>query len=431
MEFRSFLKSPPERERMKNRSPLVIVFFTVFLDLLGFGILIPLLPYVSREFQATEIQAGLLMAAYSVMQFLFAPFWGRLSDRVGRKPIILLSLAGSTAGYILFAFAQSLALLFVSRIVSGIAAANISTAQAIVADCLPPEKRTHGMGMVGAAIGLGFVLGPALAGILVSDHHYMLPFVVAAALSGFDLALAWLLLPETVNLRDDQHLEERRFSLDRLVGSLEAPHVPRLLGASLLYFTAFSVMESTIAFYGSDLFGMTAKQNGYILFGVGIILVIIQGRIVGRAALRFGDHNLMLFGAGGVLAGLLMMSAAPVFWFFIVSAMVMAAASGLVIPSLTSLISQLSTPEVQGGILGMNQSMASLGRILGPLAGTAIYQWAGPRYPFFSSAVMVLAMLMILVPLRSAPGIETESGPRFTRPGRTYTKEEDLAENQK
>lgn len=431
MEFHSFFKSLPERVRMKNRSPLVIVFFTVFLDLLGFGILIPLLPYVSREFHATEIQAGLLMATYSVMQFLFAPLWGRLSDRVGRKPIILLSLAGSTVGYMIFAFAQSLELLFISRVVSGIAAANISTAQAIVADCLPPEKRTHGMGMVGAAIGLGFVLGPALAGILVSDHHYMLPFVVAAALSGLDLALAWLLLPETANLRDDQHLEERRFSWDRLVESLEVPHIPRLLGASLLYFTAFSVMESTIAFYGSDLFAMTARQNGYILFGVGIILVIIQGRVVGQAALRFGDHNLILFGAGGVMAGLLMMTAAPVFWFFVVSALVMAAASGLVIPSLTSLISQLSTPEVQGGILGMNQSMASLGRILGPLMGTSIYQWAGPRYPFFSSAMLILAVFVILMPLKSAPGIEYASEPMATGPGRSYTREEELAKSKK
>ncbi|HOL96527.1 MAG TPA: MFS transporter [bacterium] len=416
---------------MKNRSILVIVFFTVFLDLLGFGILIPLLPYVTREFHATEIQAGLLMATYSIMQFLFAPLWGRLSDRVGRKPIILLSLAGSAMGYLIFAFAQSLTHLFVSRIVSGIAAANISTAQAIVADCLPPEKRTHGMGMVGAAIGLGFVLGPALAGILVSDHQYMLPFVVAAALSGIDLVMAWFLLPETVNLRDDQHLEERRFSLNRLIESLEVPHIPRLLGASLLYFTAFSLMESTIAFYGSDLFAMTAKQNGYILFGVGIVLVIVQGKVVGKAAMRYGDHNLILSGAAGVMAGLLLMTVAPAFWFFAASALIMAAASGLVIPSLTSLISQLSTPEVQGGILGMNQSMASLGRILGPLAGTTIYQWAGPRYPFFSSVILVLAVLVILRPLRSAPAFEREPESWLSPPAKALPPEEEWVKEKK
>ncbi|MBN2326638.1 MAG: MFS transporter [Candidatus Omnitrophica bacterium] len=386
---------------MKQLSPLMIVFFTVFLDLLGFGILIPLLPYVGKTYLASDIQIGLLMASYSIAQFLFAPMWGRLSDWIGRRPVMLISLIGSTCGYALFAMADSLAMLFASRILAGCAAANISTAQAIVADCLPPEKRTKGMGMVGAAIGLGFVLGPALAGLLVgSESNYTLPFTAAAILSGIDLVLAYFLLPETFRLRRDQHLEERRFSLRRLQEALKVRYIPRLLFTSLLYYAAFAAMESIFALYGFKMFGMSERQNSAILFMVGVIMVLIQGGAIRYASKRFGDQNLLAFGVCGVMAGLAFMGLSNSITALTLSAIVMAASSGFAAPALISLASQLSADEVQGGILGLNQSMASLGRILGPILGTMLFQFITPRAPFFFCAWLVLGAFFIILPLR-------------------------------
>ena len=364
--------------------------------------MIPLLTYVGKAYNASSIEIGLLMASYSAAQFVFAPMWGRFSDWVGRRPIMLISLIGSTTGYLMFAFAHSLTWLFIARIVAGCAAANISTAQAIVADCMPPEQRTKGMGMVGAAIGLGFVLGPALAGVLVTENSYTLPFIVAAVLSGLDFVLAFFLLPETLHYRRDQHLEERRFSIRRLYEALHVQYIPRLLSISLIYYIAFAAMESTFALYGMTLFGMTAKQNSAILFLVGILMVLVQGGAIRHASKRFGDRNLLVFGVCGVMIGLAFMGLSSTISLLTLSVSVMAIASGFVAPAITSLISQLSSDEVQGGILGLNQSMASLGRIFGPIVGTILFQFASPRAPFIACAVLVFTALLIVLPLKSS-----------------------------
>jgi DHA1 family tetracycline resistance protein-like MFS transporter len=386
---------------MNKHSTILIVFFTVFLDLLGFGILIPLLPYIPEQYGATKVETGILMASYSIAQFIFAPFLGRLSDRIGRRPIMVLSLIGSVVGYVIFAFANSLTGLFIARIIAGCAAANISTAHAIIADSFPKEERTKGMGMVGAAIGLGFVLGPAMAGFLVGENHnYTLTFLTAAALSGFDLILVFFLLPETLNLRADNHIEDRRLSFDKLKSALQVMYIPQLLLISLLYYIAFSAMESTFAFFGMDQFDLDERHNSYILFGVGIVLVIVQAGIVRVASKRFGDRNLLLFGISGVLLGLVLMASSTSLGWWIFFTMVMAAASGFVIPSLTSIISQVSSQEVQGGILGLNQSMASMGRIVGPLLGPMIFEYVGPRTPFLVCAGLVLAALLFVIPMK-------------------------------
>ncbi len=385
---------------MKNkRSPLFIVFFTVFLDLLGFGILIPLLPFVVLHFEATAVEGAFLMALYSICQFIFAPLWGRLSDRIGRRPIILISLVGSTLGYVLFGLANSLFLLFVSRIVSGIAAANISTAQAIVGDCLPPEKRTKGMGIVGAAIGLGFTIGPGLAGIVGLEHGYGLPFFIAAALSATDLVLAWFLLPETYHLRQEKQVSRRRFSFDLLRQAVKVPYIPRLLFVSLCYYTAFSAMEITFGFYIEEVFSLTERHNGYIMFMIGIIIVIVQGGLVGRMARILGDRQVLMLGVVGVLTGLIFIGSVNTVPLLVLSVMLMAFASGFYLPTMTSLISQLSAQEVQGGILGLNQSMASLGRIGGPLLGAYFYETWMPRAPFWVGGILVTLALLTVIPL--------------------------------
>ncbi len=385
---------------MKKNPQLYIVYFTVFLDLLGFGILIPLLPYVAESYNVSKIEIGFLMASYSLAQFIFSPIWGRLSDRIGRRPIILISLIGSSTGYLLFALADSMTMLFVARIIAGCASGNISAAQAIVADTLPPKERTKGMGMIGASIGLGFMLGPALAGFLVSDHNYALPFIVAASLSGLDLILAFFLLPETVNNRDDQNIERRRFSLFILKNSLGVKFIPHLFSISLIYHIALASMESSFALFGKAVFDMNERENSYIMFLVGFIMVAIQGGVIRSASKRYGDRNLLLFGIMGVTIGFALIGYATSFKILIAATIFMAIASGFIGPSISSLISQFSSKDVQGGILGLNQSMASMGRIIGPIVGTILFQMMNPRAPFYAGSILLLFSFLIIIPLR-------------------------------
>ncbi|RJP35358.1 MAG: MFS transporter [Candidatus Omnitrophota bacterium] len=386
---------------MKKHSPLIVVFVTVFLDLLGFGILIPLLPYVAEEYDANGFLVGLLFASYSAAQFLFAPMWGRLSDRYGRRPVILISLCGSTTGYLIFAFAGSLSWLFISRILSGIAAANISTAQAIVADILPPQERTKGMGMVGAALGLGFTFGPALGGMFVEQTNYSMPFFIAAGLSGLDFLFAFFLLPETVSLQNHSQYEQRRFSLPQLKSALTVPMIPHLLVISLIYYIAFAAMEGTLGLFVKEEFALDAKQNSYFFFLVGIIIAVIQGGVVGRLAKRFGDVNVLLIGICGVFIGLLSIVFAPSLPVFIGAMIPLAIGAGFYTPAMTSLISQQSAQEVQGGILGLNQSMASLGRIIGPLAGGTLFDWLGRHSPYVFGSILIFIAFLIVFPLKT------------------------------
>ncbi len=383
---------------MKKKNTLFIVFFTVFMDLLGFGILIPLLPYVAEQYGADGLLVGVLFASYSGAQFLFAPMWGRLSDRFGRRPIILISLTGSTIGYLIFAYAGSLAWLFVSRILSGICAANISTAQAIIADLLPPQERTRGMGLVGAALGLGFTFGPALGGVFVEETNYSFPFFIAAALSGIDLLWAFFLLPETVSYQNHSQYEQRKFSLQQLKAALNVSLIPRLLSISLIYYIAFAAMEGTLGFFVKEEFLLSAKHNSYLFFFVGIVVALIQGGVVGRMSKRFGDLNVLIIGVFLVFIGFLGIAFTPSVPVLICAMIPLAIGAGLYTPSMTSLISQRSAQEVQGGILGLNQSMASLGRIIGPMTGGFLFD-IGYRFPYYFSALLVCIAFSIIVPL--------------------------------
>ncbi|MBZ0256883.1 MFS transporter [bacterium] len=385
---------------MKQRRTLTLVFFTVFLDLLGFGILIPLLPYVATDYGATSFEVGLLMAIYSLAQFIFAPVWGRLSDKVGRRPIMILSLIGSVVGYLMFAFSHTLTMLFISRLLSGAAAANISTANAIVADVMPPEKRTKGMGLVGAAIGLGFVFGPAVASVFVGKDDYMLPFLIAAGLSAFDLLLVFFILPETRKVTGAEVPGRRRFSMKLLSGAMKVKYIPSLLMISLCYYTAFSAMESTFALFVFKEFGWSARMNGMVLFCVGLVLAFVQGGLVGRVSKILGDFSVLTYGLAGLTAGLLLMCLSYSPNLFLPSVFILSVSAGFATPSMTSLVSQLSSDDVQGGMLGMMQSTASMGRILGPLIGTLAFDAFGHHSPFAISAGIVLAAFFLMLPMR-------------------------------
>jgi multidrug resistance protein len=375
-------------------SPLIIVFVTVFIDLLGFGIIIPLLPFYAESFGASAVTVGLLATSFSLMQFIFAPVWGRLSDRVGRRPIILLGLFGSCLSYLGFGIATTLTSLFIARIFAGIAGANIPTAQAVVADLTTPENRAKGMGLVGAAFGLGFIFGPAIGGFL-SQYGYSVPAYFASGLSLANFVAAWFLLPET--LKPEHRATERVGRMDALRSALARPHLPLLLVIGFLIVAAFSAYESTFALFAERAHGFGASSIGYFFAFVGIILVIVQGFLVGRVVKTIGEHHIVPASLAIVAVGLLMIPATRSVSALLVANGVMAVGMGFNNPSLMSLVSRYSAAEDQGGILGLTQSLNSLARIVGPLWGGFAFDHLGIGMPYITSAaVMGVAALLAL-----------------------------------
>jgi DHA1 family tetracycline resistance protein-like MFS transporter len=377
-----------------NASPLLIVFVTVFIDLLGFGIIIPLLPFYAETFGANAFTIAMLATSFSLMQFVFAPLWGRWSDRIGRRPIILMGLFGSFLSYLIFGLANSLALLFAARVFAGIAGANIPTAQAVVADVTTPENRAKGMGLIGAAFGLGFIFGPAIGGFL-SRWGYAMPAFFASALSLTNFCAAWFLLPET--LKAEHRAKVRVGRMDALRRAVSRPHLPLLLLVSFLAVAAFSGFETTFALFAERTFAFHASTIGYLFAFVGVVLVIVQGLLVGRAVTFVGEHHIVPISLGVVSMGLLMIPASTTVPVLMVTLAVLSVGMGFNNPSLMSLISQGSAAEDQGGILGLAQALSSLARIVGPLWAGFAFDNIGIAAPYISSAGVIAVACLISV----------------------------------
>ena len=368
----------------------LVIFFTVLLDLVGFGIVIPLLPFYAQEsqFAATPMEIGLLMACYSLAQFLFAPFWGALSDRHGRRPILLISIGAGAVMLAGFAAATTLWMLFVCRSLHGVFAANISTAQAYIADITTPENRAKGMGMIGAAFGLGFTLGPWIGGEF-SVYGHAAPIWLAAGLGALNLVLAWFLLPET--RRVEERSERRERPIDPLVLVRILRH-PTVGGAILLTFVmtfAFSMMESSFALYEEALHGLDARAVGRLMGLIGIVMVLVQGGLIGRLTKRFGEANLVRFGIPGLGVGLVMLTYAPPWWPLAASCAVLAVCHSLAQPSLFALISQRTPDSDQGLVLGANQSLSALARATAPAFGLALFSWVSMPSTFLAAAALM------------------------------------------
>jgi MFS transporter, DHA1 family, tetracycline resistance protein len=375
-------------------SPLLVIFLTVFIDLLGFGIIIPLLPFYAEHFGASALMVGLLSTSFSVAQFLFAPFWGRLSDRIGRRPVILLGLLGSAVSYALFAMATSLGALFLARTLAGVAGANVPTAQAFIADTTTPETRARGMGIIGAAFGLGFIFGPAIGGFL-SHWGYAAPAWFASVLSLANFGAAVVLLPES----RPAHVGDvsRPGRLEVIRRAVLRPNLPMVLLVYFLVLTSFASFEAMFALYSERRFGFTAATIGYMFAWVGVVLATVQGLLVGRVVKRVGER-VVIPAAITVLAGAL--GLVPLAG----SVPVLAAACGLLAlgmgfnsPSLLSAISQLADPRDQGSTLGVSQSLGSLARIIGPLWGGWVFDHLGIRFPFYTAGGLMLVACMLSV----------------------------------
>ena len=372
-------------------SPLAIIFVTVFIDLLGFGLIIPLLPFYAESFGASALAIGLLNTSFSLMQFLFSPIWGRWSDRVGRKPIILLGLFGSGASYVTLALANSLALLFVARIIGGIAGANIPAAQAYIADITTPEDRARGMGLVGAAFGLGFIFGPAIGGLL-SRVSPETPMWCAGALCFANFVAAWFLLPES------RAASATTRTLGRLEAFRHAMTKPTLLLILSLYFLvtmAFAGFESTFALFMEARFGYTAASIGFLFTFIGVIIAVIQGVLIGKAVDRVGERRII---PAAIASISLSIGLLPFVWNVptLLGALgLLAMGMGFNNPSLSSMVSKLSDEDDQGGTLGLASSLASLGRVVGPAWGGYMYDAFGMTTPYLSAAAVMFAAFVV------------------------------------
>jgi DHA1 family tetracycline resistance protein-like MFS transporter len=396
-----------------RKASLGTIFLTVFLDLLGFGMVIPFLPGVARHLGASDFVASLTGSVYSLMQFLLVPLWGRLSDRVGRRPVLLVSIAATAAGMVLLGAANSLALLFAARVFTGMATANIAVAQAYIADVTPPEGRARGMGLIGLAFGLGFIFGPFFGGMLarlpLAGRPGALPAFVAAGLSLVNLAMATITLPESLSVELRGKVKSHRASPFDLTGLKQAfahPSVGRAIGINFLVVFWFAGMEQTFRLFTDDAFHMSDAATGGMFGLVGIVAAIVQGGLIGRLTRKFGEVRLLTSGLLIQALGFALLGLSPRVAFsphgaLALSCILIAAGSGLTTPSVSSYVSRSADPEVQGLMLGTLQSLSALARVLGPAVGGLLYQALAPPAPYLAGALGLAAAAWLSLRLAS------------------------------
>ena len=352
--------------------------------------IIPILPYYAQEYGASFFMVGLLTMSYSLMHFLFAPMWGRLSDRFGRRPILLISLLGSSVAFLIFGLAHNLFWLFVARVLAGIlSSASTPTAQAYIADSTTPENRSKGMGLIGAAFGLGFIFGPATGGLL-SQFGYDVPAYVAAGISGANFLWALFVLPETLKNSRKSSLKDYYYSPSAIKDTLHTPALIFLIAVTFVMVYAFSAMESTFALFCEHRAGLDAIHVGWLLAEIGVIAVIIQGGLIGKLTRRFGEVKLTHWGLFLMAAGLLLTTAVDTLFGLILVMPVMAVGTSLSNPSLTALVSKAADEDKQGATMGIMQGFSALGRVIGPPSGTALFQWITPASPFAFGGILLL-----------------------------------------
>lgn len=430
----------PDAKRAR-KTAAITVLLVIFIDLLGFGMVLPMLPYLAElcpipdwafsifeTLRMSEAMGGgalavmvaLMTFAFSLAQFLIAPVWGKLSDRVGRKPVLTLSLAGYIASWLLFyyafAIAQSINMLILSRLLAGFFAANISTAQAYLADIYPPQQRSKAMGMVGAAFGLGFTLGPALGALAIITAELITgtqveeeplaslgaPIIGALVLTGIALFLCIFKLPESLpkELRGKRDAQRGR----RLARLLEGIKKPVTGGLLLSFFTVtfgFVVLETLFSQYNNEVLELGADTNAWLFTVIGLTIAIVQGGLIGRLTKRFGSWTLLFSGLLIQGVSLICFGMTSEFWEVMVIAVLLAFGNSLTNPSILSLISQNADAREQGATMGLSQSSSAFGRLLGPIMGGAVWGWAGPTWAFACGGIMILCAIPLVARAKS------------------------------
>ena len=379
--------------------PLLIIFLTIFVNLVGFGIIIPLLPFYAQTFGASPLIIGLLFAVFSLCQLVAAPALGDLSDRYGRRPILIFSLAGTVVSFVMLAVAHSVTMLFAARIVDGLSGGNISTARAYVADVTAPKDRAKAYGLIGAAFGLGFIFGPALSGMLVKVS-YTAPIWAAAALTLVATAIAWLWLPETVHRAQAGTGNPFRF----LPELLRRPIVRRLLAIDFIYWSAFAVFQTTFALFVWKRFGFDASTTGYFLAAFGVLGAVVQGGLIRPIVHRLGDKPTLLLGLSFAIVGLVCAALAHSVVMFTVALLPLALGMGFGHPTMSSLVSLVAHGDEQGRVQGAASAVESLGRTVGPVWGNVSLDQFGDGIPYISAAALLLLTLLLSVGLRVGDG---------------------------
>ncbi len=399
---------------MRTRSPMVFIFFTVLIDLLGIGIVIPVLPYYVKILESSgdawlianrALLVGGLSAIYALMQFLCAPWLGSLSDRYGRRPVLLGSLLGTGIGYIIFGLSEQLfpispwlmlAALFASRIIDGITGANISAAQAYIADITTPENRARGLGMLGAAFGLGFMLGPALGGWL-STYGLAVPVFVAATLAFVNVIFGYFMLPESLDASKRSTQVSASNPLLRIQSVLAQDNIRNLLIGVVLVNLAFSGMQSNFAVYSDRRFGFTAVDNAFVFVAVGVVAVIMQGFLLRMLVPKFGEARLAMVGLVVMAIGFEGLAIAPTGAWLYPAILILGIGSGMATPSLTSLISRRVDERSQGVTLGGSQALTSLVTVLGPLLAGMLSDVVHVTAPYHVGALLIAGAAVVAI----------------------------------
>ena len=400
---------------MKSAPRLGAIFLTVFVDLLGFGLVLPFLAKEARDtFGVSEFVATLIGSVYSLMQFLFVPIWGRVSDRVGRRPVLLWSVAGTAvtmaglgAG---LTWGHSVFWLFAARVFGGIATANLGTASAYIADITKPEERTKGMGLIGMAFGLGFILGPGIGGTLakipIDGRHGAVPCFAAACLSVVNLV--WVAFGVAESLPPERRAAPppRKLSplnVQAMRTSFRHPGVALAVGVNFIVILSFTNLDQTFTFFCGDLFGIDEQGTGYVLALVGVVAAAVQGGLIRPLSARFDEATLMRLGAvlqAVAFAGLVGAGAAGARPWLYASSGLLALGNGLTQPSISAFISRRAPADQQGATLGTNQSFASLARTFGPALGGWLYAAVGPRAPYTAACLGMMVAFALAAGLR-------------------------------
>ena len=372
--------------------PLLIIFLTIFVNLVGFGIIIPLLPFYAETFGASPFVVGLLFAVFSLAQLIASPALGGLSDRYGRRPVLVFSLLGTVASFVMLALAQSIMMLFIARIVDGLSGGNISTARAYVADITEPQDRARAYGILGVAFGLGFIFGPALSGLL-AKVSYTAPIWAAAAITVVATVMAWLWLPETLHRVHAGSGNPLRY----LPELLKRPVVRRVLAIDFVFWFALAIFQTTFGLFVAARFGYGAAATGYLFAGFGLLGAVVQGGFIRPVVKRIGDKTTFIVGLVSSAIGLAAAAYTHSIAVFVVTLAPLSLGMGFGMPTIASLVSRAAGAQEQGRVQGAASAVESLSRTLGPVWGAAMLQRFGEASPYLSAAAFMLLTLVMLV----------------------------------
>ncbi len=379
--------SPPNSSRL-----LLLIFVTALIDMIGFGIIIPILPFFAEHYGADALTIGFLTAVFLMIQFFSAPAWGNLSDRLGRRPVLLTCIFATAASYVVFGMAESLAVLFLARIMGGLFAGKYSTIQAYIADVTSPKDRSKGMGLFGAAFGLGFILGPVLGGLL-GRWGYAAPLFFAAALTTLNGVAVFYLLPESLSPEAKGRIRRQKDMSSTKAYTLRSIMTDQTVSHSILisavFNGAFSMLYATFALFNEREFGFHTTETGYIFAYIGVVGAVVQGGMIGRLSRKFGEETLVKTGLVIMTAGMFMLSLADTVERLIAAGTLVAAGSGLLTPALSGLVSRRTPDFRQGRVLGVMQSAGNLGRMAGMIGGGYVFDSVSLWSPFWISGIIL------------------------------------------